>query len=107
MPEPPDREKWVHQRAECAENLAALLADSSAQIFFGDEAGFEGDPRQRQRWVKRGSKPRQGYYGGHLRRNVIGSVNHEDGHLVSLVVAHCNTEAFQAFLDIMAEETSH
>ena len=104
MPEPPDRDSWLSKREDCATRLAALLADPSARVFFGDEAGFEGDPRPRHKWVKRGSRPTQGYYGGHLRRNVVGAVEPASGQLVSLIVAHCNTEVFQAFLNTMAEE---
>ncbi|MEO8615295.1 MAG: IS630 family transposase [Luteolibacter sp.] len=107
MPEPPDKEKWAQQRDDCATRLTTLLADPTARVFFGDEAGFEGDPRPRHKWVKRGSRPTQGYYGGHLRRNVVGAVEPVSGQLVSLIVAHCNTEVFQAFLNVMAEEVPH
>ncbi len=104
MPEPPDRDVWLKQREDCAMRLTTLLEDSRNIMFFGDEAGFEGDPRPRHKWVKRGSRPTQGYYGGHLRRNVVGAVEPASGRLVSLIVAHCNTEVFQAFLNTMAEE---
>lgn len=104
MPEPPDRDAWLRQREDCASRLAALLDDPNNVVFFGDEAGFEGDPRPRHKWVKRGSRPTQGYYGGHVRRNVVGAVEPAQGRLVSLIVAHCNTEVFQAFLNTMAEE---
>ena len=104
VPEPPDRAAWLRQREDCAQRLRSLLDDPSAVVFFGDEAGFEGDPRPRHKWVKRGSRPTQGYYGGHVRRNVVGAVEPATGRLVSLIVAHCNTEVFQAFLNTMAEE---
>ena len=104
VPEPPDRDTWLRQREDCARRLQSLLEDPSAVVFFGDEAGFEGDPRPRHKWVKRGSRPTQGYYGGHLRRNVVGAVEPDTGRLVSLIVTHCNTEVFQVFLDTMAEE---
>lgn len=104
VPEPPDPEQWARKREACAVELASLLENPSARVFFGDEAGFEGDPRPRQRWVRRGSRPTQGYHGGHLRRNIVGAVEPATGQLVSLIVAHCNTEVFQAFLNTMAEE---
>lgn len=104
VPEPPDPEQWARKREACALELASLLENPSARVFFGDEAGFEGDPRPRQRWVRRGSRPTQGYHGGHLRRNIVGAVEPATGQLVSLIVAHCNTEVFQAFLNTMAEE---
>lgn len=104
VPEPPDREEWLQRREAFAGELKSLLEDSSALVLFGDEAGFEGDPRPRQKWVKRGSRPVQGYHGGHLRRNVIGAVAPATGQLVSLLVPNCNTEVFQVFLDTVAAE---
>jgi transposase len=104
VPEPPDREAWEDRREAFAMELLDYLEDDSCEVFFGDEAGFEGDPRPRQKWVKRGSRPTQGYYGGHIRQNVVGAVNPASGELVSLIVSHCDTEVFQAFLDTMAGE---
>jgi transposase len=104
MPEPKDREVWEDQREAFAFKLLDLLDDGKCEVFFGDEAGFEGDPRPRQRWAKRGERITQGYFGGHLRRNVVGAVNPQTGKLVSLIVPHCNTEVFQVFLDTMAGE---
>lgn len=104
IPEPPDRDEWEQQRETFAGELATLLEDPAYDLFFGDEAGFEGDPRPRQKWVKRGSRPTQGYYGGHVRQSVVGAVNPATGQLVSLIVPHCDTEVFQMFLDVMAHE---
>ena len=104
VPEPPDRDVWIAQREDFADELLTLLEDPCVETFFGDEAGFEGEPRPRQRWVKRGSRPTQPYYGGHIRRNVVGAVNPRSGQLVSLIVPHNDTEVFQAFLDTMARE---
>lgn len=104
VPEPPDRDLWERQREDFADELLDLLSDPSVKTFFGDEAGFEGDPRPRQRWVKRGSRPTQPYYGGHIRQNVVGAINPADGQLVSLIVPHNDTEVFQVFLDTMAKE---
>ena len=104
MPEPPDPDKWEQQREVFVNQLLDMLECAQTDVFFGDEAGFEGDPRPRHKWVKRGSRPTQGYYGGHIRRNVIGAVNPSDGQLVSLIVTHTDAFAFQAFLDTMAEE---
>lgn len=106
MPEPPDKDRWKEQRETFAKELLELLTNPSIKVFFGDEAGFEGDPRPRQRWVKRGSRPTQPYYGGHIRQNVVGAVNPADGQLVSLIVPHNDTLVFQAFLDTMANEVS-
>lgn len=104
MPEPPDRDNWEKQREIFGGELITLLEDPSCDVFFGDEAGFEGDPRPRAKWVKRGSRPTQGYFGGHVRQNVVGAVNPTTGQLVSLIVPHCDTQVFQLFLDTMAQE---
>ncbi|MFK7911794.1 MAG: hypothetical protein AB8F34_14510 [Akkermansiaceae bacterium] len=72
-PEPRDPEQWEIQRKGFVPELLTLLEDGKNSVFFGDEAGFEGDPRSRRRWVKRGSRPEQGYHGGHLRQNVVGA----------------------------------
>jgi transposase len=104
MPEPPDRDDWERKREAFAEELVVMLEDPGREVFFGDEAGFEGDPRPRLKWVKRGSRPTQGYYGGHVRQNVVGAVSPATGRLVSLIVPHCDTEVFQLFLDVMAKE---
>jgi transposase len=104
VPEPPDRDVWEEHREQFAGELLDLLDDPGNKVFFGDEAGFEGDPRPRQRWVKRGSRPTQAYHGGHVGQNVVGAINPADGQLVSLIVPHSDTEVFQAFLDTMAKE---
>ncbi|MCB1087024.1 MAG: IS630 family transposase [Verrucomicrobiae bacterium] len=105
MPKPPDPEVWEKRRESFFQELLELLDDrDSHEVFFEHEAGFEGDPRPRQKWVKRGSRPTQEYYGGHIRQNVVGAVNPSDGQLVSLIVSHNNREVFQAFLDTMARE---
>lgn len=104
MPEPPNKDEWEQQREAFADNLVDLLEDPKCEVFFGDEAGFEGDPRPRLKWVKRGSRPTQGYFGGHVRQNVVGAVSPATGQLVSLIVPHCDTEVFQLFLDVMASE---
>lgn len=104
MPGPKDREKWEDQRDAFAGELLQLLEDESCDVFFGDESGFEGDPRPRQKWARRGERITQGYFGRHLRRNVIGAVNSQTGQLVSLIVPHCDTDVFQVFLNTMAEE---
>jgi transposase len=104
VPEPPDPDQWEQARESFAEELVELMESSKTTVFFGDEVGFEGDPRPRQRWVPRGSSPTQGYHGGHVRQNVIGAVEPQSGQLVSLLVPHTDTEVFQAFLDTMAKE---
>ena len=104
FPLPSKPEQWEEQREAFVDQLFPLLGDPNAEVFFGDEAGFEGDPRPRLKWVKRGSRPTVGYYGGHVRSNVVGAVSPRSGQLVSLIVPYCDRFVFQQFLDTMAEE---
>ena len=104
MPEPKDRDAWEMQREVFAAKLRAWIDDPEVELWFGDECGIEADPRPRKRWVEQGSRPTVPYSGDHVRRNVIGAVRPSDGAFSSLVFSHCNTEVFQAFLDILAEE---
>ncbi len=74
IPEPPDTALRALKRKTCAPRIAPLLADPTARVLFGDEAGFERDPRPRHRWAKRGSGPTQGDHGGHLQQNIVEAV---------------------------------
>jgi len=104
VPAPPDGAQWKQKRESFIEQIKPILADQNNDVWFCDESGFEADPRPRQRWALRGSRPKVPYHGGHLRRNVIGAVNCQNGQLSVLIVSHCNTEVFQAFLDVFAKE---
>lgn len=104
VPEPPDREAWEEERERFAHELLERIDDDRCDLFFGDEAGFEGDSRPRRKWTKRGERITQGYFGKHVRKNVIGAVNPRSGKLFSLIVPHCDSEVFQVFLNTMAEE---
>jgi transposase len=104
IPLPSKPEQWGEQREAFVDQLFPLIEDPNAEVFFGDEAGFEGDPRPRLKWVKRGSRPTVGYYGGHVRSNVVGAVSPRSGQLVSLIVPYCDRFVFQQFLDTMADE---
>jgi len=104
MPEPKDRDAWEKQRKAFAKRMRQWIDDPEVELWFGDECGIEADPRPRRRWVEPGSKPEIPYSGSHVRRSVIGAVRPSDGALSSLIFTHCNTDVFQAFLDILAEE---
>ena len=56
------------------QKLEQLFKRPDVDIWFADESGFEGDPRPRKRWDKKGRKTRVTKNGGHLRMNVIGMV---------------------------------
>jgi transposase len=105
MPLPKDVELWQEERKSFIKKLQCWTEDENISLWFADECGVEGDPRPRKRWVKRGSNPRIPYSGSHIRRNIIGAVNPKTGQLSSLVFSHCDTDVFQAFLDILAKES--
>lgn len=90
MPEPPDRDHWLKQREAFIPKLVELLNDEQVAVFLE---------------MKQVSRETQAYYGGHVRQNIVGVVNPRSDQLVSLIVPHCDTEVFQAFLDTVAKET--
>jgi transposase len=94
----PDRQD-EQKRAAFLELLRHLLADDKVELWFGDECGFEGDPRPRRRWAQVGSKPTRVKNGDHIRSNFIGVISPRTGELAGIEVSGCNTETYQAFLD--------
>lgn len=82
------------------------LARIKKEIWFCDEVGFEGDPRPRARWVKRGSKPVNGRASEHIRFSSIGSINPISGECFSLVVPQVDTEVFQVYLSELSKATN-
>jgi transposase len=99
VPQPwPDRQNEAERQA-FVETLQALQQDPDVEIWFGDESGFEGDPRPRRRWAKKGEKARVTKNGDHLRMNVTAIIAPRTGHGYALEFSHSDTEIFQAFLD--------
>lgn len=94
--------KCEEKRAAFRVELDALRGREDVRVWFTDETGIEGDPRPRRRWVKKGSSPKAGYHGGHLRRTVIGAVQPESGELFTMRFNGCDTEVFQCYLDHLA-----
>ena len=86
------------------QELQQLFNQPDVDIWFADESGFEGDPRPRKRWDKKGSKTRVTKNGGHLRMNTIGMVCPRTGQFFAIEASHSDSVTFQAFLD-EAEKT--
>jgi len=103
FPRPWSERKDEENRQEFLKKLKKLQQDESCELWFGDESGFEGDPRPRQRWVKPGEPRHIPYRGDHIRLNVIGSVRPETGEFFSLIVDCVDTDIFQLYLDQMAK----
>ena len=68
-------------------------------VWFADESGFEGDPRPRRRWDRKGNEIRITQNGDHLRMNVMGMVCPRSGEFFAIETSHSDSETFQAFLD--------
>lgn len=99
VPQPwPDRQDEA-QRQAFREQLKALCELPDVDVWFGDESGFEGDPRPRRRWDRKGNKTRITKNGDHVRMNVIGTVCPRTGEFFAIEASHVDTEMFQAFLD--------
>ncbi len=99
VPQPwPDRQDEQKRQAFC-QQLHELLQDPKLDIWFADESGFEGDPRPRRRWDRKGRKTRVTKNGDHLRMNVMGMVCPRSGQFFAIQASHSDTVMFQAFLD--------
>jgi hypothetical protein len=99
------RETFLHK-------LEQLFKRPDVDIWFADESGFEGDPRPRKRWDKKGRKTRVTKNGGHLRINVIGMVCPRSGEFFAIEASHSDSATYQAFLDeadksISFQRTTH
>ena len=103
VPQPWPERQNEEQRQKFQEELRVLCADPKVELWFGDESGFEGDPRPRRRWVQPGKPRTVPYLGDHIRQNVIGAVAPQSGALFSLIVDGVDTDVFQFFLDEMAK----
>ena len=98
-PQPwPDKQD-EHLREVFLQELKQLLEQPEVDVWFTDESGFEGDPRPRKRWDKKGRKTRITKNGGHLRMNVIGMVCPRTGQFFAIEASHSDSATFQAFLD--------
>jgi len=103
VPQPWPERQDEEERKRFQEELRVLCADPKVELWFGDESGFEGDPRPRRRWVQPGKPRTVPYLGDHIRQNVIGAVAPQSGALFSLIVDGVDTDVFQFFLDEMAK----
>ena len=58
-----------------------------------------GNRSTRRGWAIKGSKPRAVHNGDHVRLNILGAVCPGTGEFFAVEAGHCDTDAFQAFLD--------
>lgn len=98
VPQPwPDRQDET-LRERFRDDLKMLCADPEVDVWFADESGFDGDPRPRRRWDRKGRKTRSTKNGDHIRMNVMGMVCPRTGEFFALEVSHSDGETFQAFI---------
>lgn len=98
VPQPwPDRQDEALREA-FRQQLQELCQQPEVELWFADESGFEGDPRPRRRWDKKGHKTRSTRNGDHLRMNVMGMVCPRTGEFFAIETSHSDSVTFQAFL---------
>jgi len=99
VPQPWSDRQDEKKREKFLKELEILYNDPAVEIWFQDESGFEGDPRPRRRWDKKGNKTRVTKNGDHLRMNVMGMICPRTGEFFAIETSHSDAETFQAFLD--------
>lgn len=104
VPRPWPLEHDADRREAFCQKLQLWQNDSSIDLWFADESGFEGDPRPRRTWTKIGHVRHSPYLGEHIRYNLFGAVRPKDGRLGALLFNLCDSVTFQVFLDTLAEE---
>jgi len=98
-PQPWSDKQDEQLRKHFLNELKQSLSQPDVDVWFADESGFEGDPRPRRRWDKKGRKTRVTKNGGHLRMNVIGMVCPRTGQFFAIEASHSDSVTYQAFLD--------
>ena len=88
-------------------DLSELLRKGNREVWFCDVSGFLADPRPRQIWAKKGSKPTTPKTGAHIRESVIAAVCPSSGLLSSLVFNRVDSQVFQVFPDNLAQDTGN
>lgn len=98
-PRPVSNLRDEEEREKFKKEMKELFKDPNIDVWFGDESGFEGDPKPRQQWDRKGAKTKVVNNGSHLRMNAIGMVCPRNGEFYAIEASHSDTETFQAFLD--------
>lgn len=99
VPRPwPDRQDPALRAAFC-DRLKTMIGDGDLDLWFGEESGFEADPRPKKRLIQIGEKARITKSGDHIRMNVCGIICPRTGQAFLCEFTHSDTDSFQAFLD--------
>lgn len=85
------------QREMFRQNLKQLSEQDDVDLWIADESGFEGDPRPRKRWDRKGSKTTVTKNGDHRRMNVMGMFVHAPGNSLQLKLLIQTLRRFKPF----------
>ena len=92
------------KRKEFINNLEELERASDIKIWYMDEAGFDGDPRARRGWYKKGERKKIYRTQKHLRMNVAGMCCPKTGEFFALEFPYSDRRTFQCFLSSADKE---
>lgn len=92
------------KREEHMRYISSLQNDPRVKIWYMDEAGFDGDPRPRRGWSKKGERKKIYRTQKHLRMNVSGMCCPATGEFFALEFPFTDRTTFQAFLDVANKE---
>ena len=87
-------------REECKFLISGLLEDLESEIWHMDESGFDGDPRPRRGWSKKGERKKIYRTQKHFRMNVSGMCCFRSCEFFALEFAFSDRSAFHAFSDV-------
>ncbi len=91
---------YSEQREEFISLIKGFQNDPDIEIWFMDEAGFDGDPRPRRGWSKKGERKKIYRTQKHLRMSVSGMCCPRTGQFFAIEFPYTDRLAFQAFLDV-------
>lgn len=101
-PKPPEDNDA--KRQEFQEEIIKLKSQSKVKLWYMDEAGFDGDPRPRRGWYKKGKRKKIYRTQKHIRINVSGMCCPSTGEFFALEFPYTNKQVFQVFLNSANQE---
>lgn len=104
---PREPEGNEERREEFQSRITELRSDPDVKIWYMDEAGFDGDPRPRRGWYKKGKRKKIYRTQKHIRMNVAGMCCPDTGEFFALEFPYSNKETFQCFLNSANQEINH
>lgn len=94
------------KREQFLAEVEKLSTDPTVKLWYMDEAGFDGDPRPRRGWCKKGERKKIYRTQKHMRINISGMCCPETGEFFALEFPYSNRDSFQCFLNAANQEIS-